>query len=441
MTLYAYQNEGAAWLASKKRAILADGMRVGKTPQAIVAADIIGARSILVVCPGIARTGWARAWQQWSFFGRPVAVVQDKYDPIEPKGVTIISLDGARARELHAEVMLHKWDVLIVDEAHYLKEPKSQRTKMVCSAKGFASRAGRIWFLTGTPMLNHPAELWVMLRTIGATNLDYLPFMDRFCEWFEGDYGPVVKSMKNAAELKKMLEPVMLRRTFHQMFPGVPLPVWHDVELDPAHCWEEELANLRRVEGAERFGKRLKTWFDRQQAGEDVPLYDCIPKTNFAEIRHLTALAKMKSISHWLRGMLTSSEIDKCVIFAFHGRVIDVLQEDFRDLGAKSVYGRTEPDRRQKRIDMFNDKWNRRVLLMQDSIGRTAIDLSRGACHLVFAELDPVPDNNAQAAMRVQGPLQTKPVHIWVPRLAGTTDDLVTQILLRKSKMVAELFT
>jgi SWI/SNF-related matrix-associated actin-dependent regulator 1 of chromatin subfamily A len=438
VTLFDYQNEGATWLAGQRRAILGDGMRVGKTPQAIVAADMIGARSVLVVCPGIAREGWGRAWQQWSFFGRPVAVVMDKDDPIEPNGVTILSLDGSRNDALHARIMAHKWDVLILDEAQYLKEPKSQRTKQVCSAKGFAARAGRIWFLTGTPMLNHPAELWVMLRTIGVTTEAYSDFMDRFCEWFEGDYGPVVKGMKNLPELKHMLAPVMLRRTYHQMFPDVPTPIWHDVELDLAHCWEEELANLRRVEGMERYGRRLEIWLRRQAAGEDVPIYDCIPKSCFAEMRHLTALAKMKPTAIWLKGMLDRDEIDKVVVFAHHGRMLDVLQDELRDYGAKTVYGATRPEQRQRRIDFFNQRYHRRVLLMQDSIGRTAIDLT-GACHLVFSELDTVPDNNAQAAMRVQGPKQTRPVHLWVPRLPGTTDDLVTQILLRKSKMVVDL--
>jgi SWI/SNF-related matrix-associated actin-dependent regulator of chromatin subfamily A-like protein 1 len=437
--LFPYQDEGARWLAGKRRALLGDGMRCGKTPQSIVAADMIGAHSILVVCPGIARQNWAREFDAFSLYGRPVAVVMSKDDLIEPNGVTILSMDGSRNAALHARVMEHRWDVLIIDEGHFLKEPNSQRTKQVCSAKGFAARADRIWFLTGTPMLNHPAELWVTMRTCGATKDDYETFMNRFCKWFMGDYGPVIKGMKNIEELKALLKPIMLRRTYHGMFPETPQPTWYDIELDPKHIHPDDLRDMEKLEDHPAFGRRIREWFTRMNAGDDVDISDCIPKSNFAELRHATGFAKIRPTAAWLREQLVTQAIDKIVVFGHHNKTLEILEADLHPFGAASIYGATKDTERQKRIDRFNREPERRVLCVQDQIGRTAIDLT-GAHHLLFAELDPVPENNAQAAMRVQGPRQTKPVHIHVARLPNSTDDMLTRILAKKSQMASELF-
>ena len=256
--LHGFQDVGAQWLAGRKRALLGDGPRVGKTPQAIVACDLINARSILVVCPGIARENWGREIEAVSLFGRPVAVVLDKDDPIAPDGWTVVSMDGARNDWLHARIMARQWDVLVVDEQQFLANRGAQRTQQVLSAKGFAARAARIWFLTGTPMLNQPDELYVVLRTIGVFRGSFEEFQDRFCEGYHGEYGFVVTAMKNVDELKAMLARVMLRRTYYEMFPDAPRPTWKAVELDPTLTAPEDIAALADLENHPQSGRQVK---------------------------------------------------------------------------------------------------------------------------------------------------------------------------------------
>jgi SWI/SNF-related matrix-associated actin-dependent regulator 1 of chromatin subfamily A len=73
--LFPFQKEGAVWLSTLRNAILGDEMRVGKTPTAIAGADIIGARNILVVCPGIARPNWEREFRRWQMLLRDTCCI------------------------------------------------------------------------------------------------------------------------------------------------------------------------------------------------------------------------------------------------------------------------------------------------------------------------------------------------------------------------------
>lgn len=443
MKPFPFQEEGARWLAGKTRALLGDSMRVGKTIQSVIAADLIGAQNVLVVCPGLARDVWRQHFEAASFFGRPISVVMEGGDPIEPNGVTILSMDGSRNAALHAAVMRHSWDVLIIDEGHFLKGKDSQRTNQVLSRHGFAAVAKRIWFLSGTPMLNGPQDMWVMLRTIGVTKLDYEEFLNRFCVWFPGEYGPVVKGAKNTEELRALLHPVMLRRTWkevrHQvMAKPPPDPEWHDVYLDPLpqdvnHEW---YVRLRDLEKAEKVRRGVTKLIEQIERGEEPKIKNLAPATS--SHRKAVSLAKSKPMATWLLHKLATEEFEKVVIFAHHRWTIDLLREYLRPYGAKTIYGGTKPKDQIQAIEYFRDRWARRVLICQDNMARQAIDLS-AANHLVFAELDWVADNNAQAAMRIQGPRQTRPCHIWNMILNNSLDADVIRVCTRKTQMALEI--
>ena len=118
MTPRPYQLAGADFLVGKRHALLADQMRVGKTPQAIMACARVKAERILVLCPAIATYQWAQQWADWS--ARAPARILDAIWAPGPdfKGVLISSYNRA-LMNLDALRALPKWDVLVVDEAHF----------------------------------------------------------------------------------------------------------------------------------------------------------------------------------------------------------------------------------------------------------------------------------------------------------------------------------
>ncbi|MEI7652610.1 MAG: SNF2-related protein, partial [Verrucomicrobiota bacterium] len=109
------------------QALLADEMGLGKSCQTILAADMIGARDILVVCPASVRVNWEREFERFSPMYRPCTVLMSGKDKLPAGGVVICSYDMLQS--FNHLLKARQWDVLVLDEAHYLKERSAQRTR------------------------------------------------------------------------------------------------------------------------------------------------------------------------------------------------------------------------------------------------------------------------------------------------------------------------
>ena len=145
--LFPYQAIGATFLAARNRALLCDEMGLGKTPQAIAACDKVGAKRVLVVCPAVVTENWRREFLRWQTLPRDVTIVMGN-DLFFPDGVHIVSYDRARARPTLNALSVRAWDVLIVDEAHFVKTPEAARSLAV---RTLADGAVRAWGADGHP--------------------------------------------------------------------------------------------------------------------------------------------------------------------------------------------------------------------------------------------------------------------------------------------------
>ena len=102
--LYPFQRVGATFLAERRVGILADDKGLGKTVQAIVAADRVGARRIITVCPAIARESWAREWSAWRMTPRSIQIVRSAADARHFSGDVVIVSYGARPAQKRSTV-------------------------------------------------------------------------------------------------------------------------------------------------------------------------------------------------------------------------------------------------------------------------------------------------------------------------------------------------
>jgi len=402
MILYPYQEAGARWLAERPRAFLADAPRVGKTSQAVRACDHVGADKVLVVCPAIARTVWKRGFERWAF-----AV---------PNALTIESWDvvARRPDSFHGD-----WDVVILDEAHYAKTRTAKRTEAVygkgCKGGGVIENAGFVWPLSGTPCPNHAAELWTHLRALRPEALaqhnvlQYHEFLKRYCVTIEGSYGPIVVKNKNTAELKAMLEPFMLRRMMQDVHAEVPRVRFFDEALQDSKPIDE-------FEGEFEDGMELPTATERREVGER--------KAPMVVQRLLEDLA---------------DPTHKCVVFAYHKSVIDMLKHGLAAHNPVVITGDTSDSARDRAQQDFQNRSDVQVFIGQIDACHTAIDLSRA--HTVeVVEPSWVPNINVQAAMRCQNIAQRMPVTARMFSVAGTLDDAITRTLVRKASLLSELF-
>jgi len=393
-----YQIAGRDFLANRRHALLADQMRVGKTPQAIMAADKVSAESVLILCPAIATYQWRSQWQQWSD-REPARILDGTWSPAPDfKGVLISSYTRAMM-EMDALKAVRNWDVFIADEAHFAKTPTSKRTSMVYGAKGFGWNANRLWALTGTPAPNHAGEMWAMLRAFGRVRCTYEEFVYHFCL-----YDPVRdrfhgNKRQHLPELLRLIEPFTLRRTLRQVAPDMPGINYNFFVVQP-----EGNADLN-TDDPGRVSERSRI---------DV------------------ALGKVPVLADEIRRNLDAQEYTQTVVFGYHLDPLYALTEELilRGIDVAALTGKTTPPRRRFAQDGFRIGTVQVVLAQMIAAG-TAIDLS-AAQHGYFLELDWVPDHNAQAAHRLVN-LETKaPVSFDILTWPGTRDDFVQRRILQK---------
>lgn len=461
-TPMAYQEEGAAFLAARKQALIADRMGLGKSCQAITACDMVGAMRILVICPAIARDNWQREFTRFSPMDRPVTIFRTGKDKPCATGVHITSFDLASDKKVRALLMAQRFDVLIIDEAHFIKSRKATRTKVIYGAycngvKGLSGNADYVWRLTGTPFPNNASELWTHLFSAGIYKGNYFDFERTFCSGYQGDFGFVITGNRNVPLLQEMLGEFMIRRT---ELKGLP-PLTINTVIVPAGkvCIEThylmdvlsdgKAAVLKEIERqAQAITGGLSTIRDTynredtlgNREANALQLLEAMG-VSAAKFRKYVALAKVPAIVETVTGELQGGEMRKVVIFAYHKTVIDQLHIDLKEFHPVKLFGGTPADKRQRHIDMFNDPDSEcRVFIGQILAAGTAINLTV-ANELIFVEQDYVPGNNAQAVMRCHRIGQERKVRVRIFSLANTIDEHIEELLAKKMKLITEIIS
>jgi len=411
MKLYPFQEIGVKWLAHRKRAYLADEMGLGKTVQAIVAARQIGVRNVLVICPASAIENWKREWARWWPGGPPIYAM-------------------SYARLIRTPPSGHEnFDLVILDEAHYCKTPSAQRTK---AALKVAREAERAWLLSGTPMPNNPVELWPIMKELWPEIPKFFgistkhAWMDRFCNWMPGDYGPRIYGVKKeeTAKLRPRLQLVMKRRLTKDVLPDLP-PLRVDVSLLPQ---DEKFRQALSVEA----GKRCDALEDLMQMeqGDDGSI---------SRLRHFLGQYKAPRIGEIICEELAAGAVEQIVVLYHHHKTMDVLYNLFKKAGftVTGFSGQHSPAARQAAIDLFQEG-GADVFLAQQQAAGIAINL-QVAHEIVLVEPAWSPEDNSQAVKRIHRIGQDSPCRARIFAVAGTLDEAIMDTLARKTRMITEV--
>lgn len=185
--LYLHQEEGIKFLLSRNGCILGDSMGLGKTTQSIIAALESGAKKILVVCPSSAKINWER---EINVFCDETAIVNGKN--WEESKFTIINYDilknfhtiesNVKENNTNRELVNAKFDLVIVDEAHYLKNNDSIRGKIMAELS-IKYNIPKFWLLSGTPVANRPMDFFNLLKIIKSPIANnWKHFATRYCD-------------------------------------------------------------------------------------------------------------------------------------------------------------------------------------------------------------------------------------------------------------------
>lgn len=422
MELRPYQEAGVQWLLGRRISGLADEAGLGKTVQACVALERIApsVKHGLVLCPASVVPVWERHLSVWA--------------PSVAERVRVTTYDKTR-RGKGSEPSP---DVLICDEAHYLKNPTSQRTKVVFSpvgAQGIAHRAGRVWLLSATPAPNHPGEYWPHLYSAGLTKLSYYDFLARYCHMTQTPYGPRVVALRKDTlpELKDMVTRIWLRRLVKDVLND--LPEWEWIPLDLA-CPSAE--DLKAFVAENEWANKLSGVIDR--AGSDDDIISALESLgpHLTTLRRLTGTLKVPAITEWLDSFLLSGE--KLVVWCIHHDLINALHSWLvgRDIQVVQMTGASGPSHRAESVERFQNDPEVRVFLGQINAGGIGITLTAASAALIV-ELPWTPADLYQCAKRIHRIGQNRHTRIYVASIAHSIDEAIARVLTRKAQMGAQI--
>ena len=324
-----YQLEALSFAVEKKSLINGDDVGLGKTFESIMYTEVIFAFPCLVVVPSSVKMQWAQVWKQITKGRRSISVIESKETKKHKNNwdadVVIINYDiigkkqGTGATVKFQELVKTKWKMGIFDEAHFLKEKKSQRAK---AAKMITKRDMIIQLLTGTATMSRPVELWNLLILAKKDHLiakDWMQFVTRYCGGYKGKFGWVTSGATNMLELnQKLRETCYLRREKRDVLSELP-----DVETV---ILRTPITNSRDIQRAlTDFIKYI-----RETKGEEAA-------DSAMEAEHLVALGtlrmlsidgKLKAIEQFLKDWAVGGK--KLIVFGIHSDQLKYLAEKFK---------------------------------------------------------------------------------------------------------------
>lgn len=382
-TLREYQKIGVSFISEKQgRALVADEMGLGKTIQAIawVFQNREQAGTVLVVCPASLKENWRREFSKHA--GMPANVVNGGGVEVPTGKITIINYD--RLKNLPKDLRV---DTLILDEAHYVKNPSAIRSKLTAE---LSRKAKHVIALTGTPITARPMDLWHAVKCI---NPRLFPsrhaFGLRYCAGKNNGWGWEYKGASHTDELHQILsEMVMIRRKKSEVLSELPEKQRIVVNF--------KLDNRSEYDKARR---DLISWILLNKSKEAALRASRAEQlARFQHLKILAAQGKLTQAIEWLENFLDETG-EKVVVFTTHKSVADGIASHFAGKAVK-LTGDTAPGQRQAVVDQFQNDQNIKVFVGNLTAAGVGITLT-AARTVVFLELGWNPAEHNQAEDRV----------------------------------------
>ena len=437
--LYKHQEEGIKFLLSRNGCILADDMGLGKSIQSIIAALESGAKKILVVCPSSAKINWereinvfcdktaiieGRRWNQAKFTIINFDILKNFHTLVENKR----QLTPEELSTVSRDLVNAKFDLAIIDEAHYLKNNDSIRGKIMVELT-VKHGIQKVWLLTGTPVANRPMDFFNLLKIIKSPLAEnWKHYAVRYCD-AKKFYRTLKNGQKrqiwltdgasNLDELAAKTKNIILRRLktdVLDMPDKVITPMYHRLDAkqwkDYEALWEEYLER-RLVEG-------------KKNGNLQRDLVELILLRQFiAEI----------AIPHTIEMVENALEMGrKVIIFTSFNEEQDMLAEHFGKMAVRHN-GSMSAKEKQRSVDAFQKNAKTKVFIGNIQSAGVAITLTE-ATVVVFNSFSWVTGDNEQAEDRAFRIGQKNDVNVYYQLFEDTISIRMWETLKNKQTII-----
>ena len=440
--LWPFQKADIAYALQRRNTLVGDQPGLGKTPVGICFANEIGARRVLVICPASIRLQWVRRIREWTTMRWPYVVhpiLQSRHGVHPTAEWTVVSYDLARTEAIGKALAKGQYDLLILDEAHYLKEITSGRTRSLFGGGAvrhfspIADRAERVLALTGTPLPNRPREAYTLARALCFDAIDWQSednFKERFNpsmkrEFIDKDTGKkkffIDERSGRHAELQNRLRAnFMTRHLKREVMTQLKMPVYDIITLEGDKAVKEALK-----------AESLLDIDPENLEGADASILGHV-----AVVRRMMGVAMAPLVADYIDMLIDGGE-EKLVLFGWHKEVLDIWENRLAKHGIIRVDGSTGSAKKERLIAEYigNPKINVAIGNLL-SMGVGTDGLQHVSNHGLIGEPDWVPGNNEQAFDRLDRGGQTRSVQGDIFVAKGSFAEKVLASALRKNQTI-----
>ena len=439
----------AAAAAGHRTFLLADEPGLGKTAEALLAAEAANAYPLLVVVPNVVKTNWAREAARWTP-RRPATVVQGDGEAVD--GFADIVVLNYEVLDRHMGWLSDfGFRGMVVDEAHFIKNKTSQRSQHVLALSDrIRSRTARplLMALTGTPLINDIEDFRAIWQFLGWID-DSKPLAELMDALEDTGLTPADRGFSAAAR-QCVIDRGIVRRRKLDVAADIPARRIADlpVELDGRAG--------RSIRAAERdLADRMVTRYEtalanRSDAGVEGIDHDLIRRVARSELKDTTAQSGENVFTMMRRIGQAKAELaadyaaqlarsaGKVVFFAKHIDVMDAAEEAFARQGVRfsSIRGDQTPTARQANIDAFVNDPDVAVAVCSLTAAGVGLNL-QVASNIVLAELSWTDAEQTQAIDRSHRIGQAEPVTAWRIIAAQTIDARIAELIGSKAGLAA----
>ena len=447
-TYFPYQHGGIAFACNRESTFIGDEMGLGKTIQAIGVINQTTPEKVLIVCPATLKLNWKKELERWLV--KPYRIHVLNSGEAFPVNIEIVIMNYDIAAKFAKELRAVTWDLFVADEAHYMKNPKAQRTVALLGGKSATKeatkpiQAAKKILLTGTPITNRPIEIFPLVSFLWPTVFSNMwHFAKRYCAATNTGWGWDFSGASNLDELQNLLRASgMIRRLKADVLKELP-PKTRQVVVLPSDSVsgliKKETEQAKKFEGQM---KRLRAAVRNAKEQQDESAYKAavgqlrqannIAFTEIAAIRKELAIAKIPFAVEYVKNMVEEGE--KVVVMAHHRDVIDALQAEF-GLSAVKLYGGMSEVEKSENVARFQNDPSCKVFIGSIHAAGVGITLT-AAQKMLFAELDWTPANMLQAEDRIHRIGQEGNALIQLLVFDGSLDAKMAETLVRKMEVI-----
>ena len=416
-----HQKEAIQKLVENKKFILADDMGLGKTTSTIIAALESNSKKVLIICPATLKINWKREIENYS--DKSIYIAESKNFSTEADFV-IINYDIIKnfhdpKKKNESQVLASNFDLVIIDEAHYIKNGTAQRTKLI---NDIVKNTERLWLLTGTPMTSRPIDYFNLLSIIDSpVAKNWMAYAIRYCSGYQFNVGGRkvwnVTGASNLEELRDRTLGLTLRRLKENV---LDLP---DKIITPVY--------LRlKSKSYENVMGEYYDWYDKNP---DESKSLTVQFSKLTKIRQIIADEKTQQTIELAENILEQDK--KVIIFCNFTDSLNKIAEHFGKSAVKLDGSMSKPNR-QNSVDQFQE--NPKVKVFVGNIKAAGVGITLTAAEAVIMnDLSFLPSDHAQAEDRAYRYGQKNNVLVYYPIFENTIEGIIYDILNNKKQVIA----